>query len=169
MASRERRRAERQKRKARSAERRAEVAARYEQRNESARERLEPLREDERPAVVTVGAVVSALITLLSVAGYALWDVLRDDPRPNAFTVASFALVVGAMAYGLWRVRYWAVLGFQATLVLIILAATLAGISSLTVGLVLGNLAIAIAAGVLFWFMVKAMARIQMPERAPRD
>ena len=169
MASRERRRAERQKRKARSAERRADMAARYEERNVAAREKLEPLGEDERPAVVTVGAVISAVVTLLSVLGFALWDVLREDARPNALAVASFALVVGAMAYGLWRMRYWAVLGFQASLVLIIIAATLAAISSVTVGLVLGNLAVVVIAGVLFWHMVRAMARIQMPERAPRD
>ena len=62
MASRERKRAERHKRKARSAERRAQIAARYEERNRAAREALEPLSEDERPAVVTVGAVISGLI-----------------------------------------------------------------------------------------------------------
>src|SRR5689334_19951023 len=57
MASRERKRTERQKRKARSSERRAEVAARYEERNQAAREALEPLTPTERPVVVTVGAV----------------------------------------------------------------------------------------------------------------
>ena len=68
-----------------------------------------------------------------------LWDVLRDDPRPNGVGAVSFAILVGAMAYGLWRARYWAVLGFQAALVLVILAATLGMIGALTVGLLIGN------------------------------
>jgi hypothetical protein len=169
MASRERRRAERSKRKARSAERRTQVAAGYEERNRVAREALEPLREDERPPVVTAAAVISMAIAVLSIAGFALWGVLRDDPRPNAIGTISFALLIGAMAYGLWRARYWAVLGFQATLVLVILGATLGTISALTIGLLIGNLVIVAIAGTLFYFMVKALARIQIPERTPRE
>jgi hypothetical protein len=165
MPSRERRREERRKRKARSAERRTEIAGRYEERNREARESLEPLREDERPVVVTVAAVIATLITGLSVAGWALWDVLRDDPRPNAGGVVIFVGIIGTMAYGLWRARYWAVLGFQATLVIVILAATLGAISALTVGLAIGNFLVLVIAGTLFWHMVKALARIQMPER----
>jgi hypothetical protein len=169
MASRERRRAERSKRKARSAERRAQVAARYEERNRVAREALEPLQEDERPPIVTAAALISMTIAGLSIVGFAFWDVLRDDPRPNAVGAISFAILIGAMAYGLWRARYWAVLGFQAALVLVILAAVLGAVSALTVGLLIGNLVIIVIAGTLFYFMVKAMARIQIPERAPRD
>ncbi len=169
MARRERRRAERSKRKARSVERRGKIAARSEERNRAAREALEPLPEGERPAVVTAGAVISMTIAVLSIAGLALWDVLRDDPRPNGIGSISFAVLVGAMAYGLWRTRYWAVLGFQAALVLVILAATLGMISALTVGLLIGNFVVVAIAGTLFYFMIKAMARIQMPERTPRE
>jgi hypothetical protein len=165
MPSRERRREDRRKRKARSAERRAEIAERYEVRNREAREQLEPLGADERPTVVTVAAAITTLITALSVAGWALWDVLRDDPRPNAGGVIIFVAIIGAMSYGLWRARYWAVLGFQATLVIVILAATLGTISALTVGLAIGNFVVLAIAGTLFWHMVKALARIQMPER----
>jgi hypothetical protein len=169
MASRERRRAKRSKRKARSVERRSQIAARYEEKNRAKRETLEPLMEDERPPVVTAAAVISVTIAVLSLAGFALWDVLRDDPRPNAIGTISFVILLGAMAYGLWRTRYWAVLGFQAALVLVILMATLGMAGALTVGLLIGNLVIIAIAGTLFYFMIKAMARIQMPERAPRE
>ncbi len=165
MASRERRRAKRSKRKARSVERRDQIAARYEEKNRVAREALEPLPEGERPPVVTAAAVISVTIAVLSLAGFALWDVLRDDPRPNAIGTISFVILLGAMAYGLWRTRYWAVLGFQASLVLVILMATLGMAGALTVGLLIGNLVIIAIAGTLFYFMIKAMARIQMPER----
>ena len=50
---------------------------------------------------------------------------------------------------------------------LVILAATLQMVTALTVGLLIGNLVIVAIAGTLFYFMVKALARIQMPERAP--
>jgi hypothetical protein len=169
MAKREQRRAERSKRKARSTERRAQIAARYEERNRVAREGLEPLQEDERPPIVTAGAVICTIIAGLSFVGFALWDVLRDDARPNTVGSISFAILVGAMAYGLWRVRYWAVLGFQAALVLVILSAALGAVSALTLGLLIGSLVTIAVAGTLFYFMVKAMARIQMPERAPRE
>ena len=168
MANRERRRSESQKRKARAAERRSAIASRYEERNVEERQKLEPLEEAERPTVVTIAAVISAVVAVASIVGYALWDVLRDDPRPPALSVVSFVIVIGAMAIGLWRARYWAVLGFQATLVLVMLATTLGTIGALTVGLAIGNFLLLAAAGALFYFMIKAMARIQMPERAPR-
>ena len=77
---------------------------------------------------------------------------------------------MGVMAYGLWRARYWAVLGFQAILVLLISAATLGLVSAGSARRSsIGNLALIAIAGTLFYFMVKAMARIQMPERAPRE
>ena len=77
MASRERKRAERRKRKERGAERqavvadrRAAMAARTEEKNEAAREALEPLAEGERPTIVTIGAVISALIAISAIVGY---------------------------------------------------------------------------------------------------
>jgi hypothetical protein len=168
MAAREQKRAQRRKRKARAVEERERIAARYEEKNRVAREALEPLAEDERPAVVTVAAVISAALAVLSIAGFALWDLLRNDSRPGAIGAVAFVLVMASMAYGLWRTRYWAVLGFQAALALVILGATLAAISAATVGLLIGNVLVIAIAGTLFYFMIKAMARIQMPERAPR-
>jgi hypothetical protein len=109
------------------------------------------------------------VVCAASIAGFALWDVLRDDARPPAVQVATFAIIIGAMAYGLWRARYWAVLGFQAALLIVILLAAVGTIGALTVGIAIGNLAILAAAGTLFFFMVKALARIQMPDRLPRE
>ena len=193
MGSRERKRAARQKRKTRSAERRsvAEVAEETvastgssngadaaaaaprtetasERRDREAREDLVPLREGERPTVVTVAAVICTILTIAAIAGYALWDVLREEPRPELVGVIAFVGLVGAMAYGLWRARYWAVLGFQASLVLVIISNALGLVAALSLLQAVANVLLLIASGVLFWFMVKAMARIQMPERMPR-
>jgi hypothetical protein len=168
MASRERRRAERSKRKARSVERRGEIAARSEERNRTAREALEPLQEDERPAIVTVGAVLSGVVAASVLIAY-LAGAEVDGERPELLQVIPPAALMGVMSFGMWRVRYWAVLGFQAILALLIVAATLGLVGAENAAQLAGNLALIAVAGTLFYFMIKALARIQMPERAPRE
>jgi hypothetical protein len=196
VGSRERKRAERRKRKARGTARATEAAtgdsgaepvaengnarrsspiargyARAEERNRAAREALQPLRAGERPAAVTVGAVASTVMALAFCvsAALAVAGVEVNDDQPNPVPVLAMAAVLTAMAYGMWRARYWAVLGFQTLLLLLILTATgglvLAGSALQAAGTAL----LLIGAGTLFWFMVKAMARIQMPQRLPRD
>ena len=168
MASRERRRAERSKRKARSTERRAQIAAGYEERNRAAREALEPLPEEERPPVVTAGAVMSGLIGASVVIGYLAGATVNGE-RPGILQVVPPAVLMGVMSFGMWRVRYWAVLGFQAVLALLILAAALGLVGAGSAAQLGANLALIAIAGTLFYFMIKALARIQMPERKPRE
>ena len=166
MASRERRLAERSKRKARSVERRDQIAASYEGSNRAAREALEPLAQDERPPVVTVGAVISGLIAASVVIAYLAGAEVNGE-RPPILQVIPSAVVMGVMSFGMWRARYWAVLGFQAILALLILAAALGLVSAGSAAQLVGNLTLIAIAGSLFYFMIKALARIQMPERAP--
>jgi hypothetical protein len=143
--------------------------AKAEQRNQAAREALEPLGEGERPTVVTIGAIVSALIALSIVGGY-LAGVKVDGETPKVPQVAAPALILGVMAWGMWRARYWAVLGFQLILVFLIFSAVFGlAVQASTVGQFAATLGLLAVAGTFFFFMVKAMARIQMPERAPRD
>jgi hypothetical protein len=164
MASRERKRAERRKRKARVTGRRAEIAARYEERNRAARETLEPLAPQERPVVVTVGAVISGLVAISVLVAYALGATVNGN-RPHLLQVIIPALLMGVMAVGMWRVRYWAALGFQAILALLVLGATLGLVNAGGLAPVIGNLALIGIAGTLFYLMIRAMARIQLPSR----
>jgi hypothetical protein len=183
MGSRERRRAQRRKRKERSGERRAELQAkrearaeRTEEKNRAAREQLEPLAPEERPTVVTVAAVISAALALGTTLAYALGVEVGEfddfgnqtrEARPAVFPTVVSTLILSAMAYGLWRARYWAVLGFQTLLVLVLVVAAL-GLAQVTeIWRALVFAAILGLAGFLFYKMVKAMARIQMPERNP--
>jgi hypothetical protein len=70
----------------------------------------------------------------------------------------------------MWRARYWAVLGFQLILVFLIFSAVYGlALQAATVGQVAATLGLLAVAGAFFYFMVKAMARIQMPSRLPRD
>lgn len=166
MAAREQKRAQRRKRKARAVEERERIAARYEERNRAAREKLEPLEPDERPLIVTIGAVVSGAVAISVVVAYALGATVNGD-RPNIVQVIVPALLMGMMSFGMWRMRYWAVLGFEAILALLILAAVLGLVSATAAGPIIANVVLVAIAGTLFYFMIKAMARIKMPERTP--
>ena len=139
--------------------------ARAEERNQEAREALDPLAEGERPPVVTIGAVLSALLALSIVGGY-LAGVEVDGEKPPLAQVLAPALLMGMMAWGMWRARYWAVLGFQLLLVFLIFSAffgLLVQASSL--GEFAATFGLLAVSTTFFVFMVKAMARIQMPER----
>ena len=141
--------------------------AKAEERNQEAREALDPLAEGERPLVVTIGAVVSALIVASIVIGYLAGTEVNGE-KPRFIQVLAPALLMGIMAWGMWRARYWAVLGFQLILVFLIFSAVYGlALQAATVAQVLATLALLAVAGSFFFFMVKAMARIQMPTRNP--
>ena len=139
--------------------------ARAEERNQAARESLEPLAEGERPLVVTIGAVVAALIAISILAGY-LAGVEVEGDKPRLAQVLAPALIMGVMAWGMWRARYWAVLGFQLLLVFLIFSAVFGlAVQAATVAQFAVTLGLLAVTGTFFFFMVKAMARIQMPTR----
>jgi hypothetical protein len=145
--------------------------ARGRAKDEAARAALKPLAPGERPTAVTVGAIVAALLAAANlIAVIAGWDgAAGSDDRARA--VAGSLLVTGLLcvvAWGMWHARYWAVLGMQTLLALTLIAATLGIVTAENVPAMLVLVAIIAAAGTLFWFMVKAMARIQMPERPSR-
>ncbi|HEX8050998.1 MAG TPA: hypothetical protein VF504_05975, partial [Solirubrobacterales bacterium] len=93
-----------------------------------------------------------------------------NGETPKLPQVVAPAVIMGAMAWGMWHARYWAVLGFQLMLVIVLFSAffgLVVGASSATQ--IIGTVALLAAAGTFFYFMVKAMARIQMPTRLPRE
>lgn len=137
------------------------------QRNQAAREKLEPLAAGQRPTVVTVAAILCALVALSIVALYAA-DVKPNGETPRFAQVAAPALITGFLAWGMWRARYWAVVGFQLVLAFLIFASFygLALQAESLAGFLAGG-GLLVVSGVLFVLMVKAMARIQMPHRLP--
>ncbi|HSD24684.1 MAG TPA: hypothetical protein VLB79_10190 [Solirubrobacterales bacterium] len=195
--ARDRKRAERQKRKRRSAERtpppstsptaadageangepirsetfRERLARRSEERNAEARAKLEPLGKGERPGAVTVGAVVSGIlaviITISAVLAVTGVDAGGRDIKP--FPLIVFSAVLWAMAIGMWRARYWAVLGFQTLLLLVLLASAFGLVVVNSVLQAVGTTLLLAGSGVLFYFMIRAMARIQMPSPPGAD
>jgi hypothetical protein len=69
------------------------------------------------------------------------------------------------MTWGLWRARYWAVLGLEGLLGILLVIFSLFALRLSSVTDLVISVAILVPAGALFWFLIKAMARIQMPER----
>ena len=139
------------------------------QRNQEARERLAPLAEGERPPVVTVAAILCALIALSIVVLYAA-GVKPDGETPRFAQVAAPALITGVLAWGMWRARYWAVVGFQLVLVFLIFASFYGlALEADSLGGFLGSGVLLVVSGAFFVLMVKAMARIQMPHRLPPE
>jgi hypothetical protein len=122
----------------------------------------------ERPGAVTVGALVAAALALGNLIAFAAGLKIRGR-LPNAEGVIAFSVLMGVASVGMWRLRYWAVLGFQALLALIIIGFGLSLVVASSIrGLVIAVVVIVLA-GWLFYRLVRAMARIQMPERRPRD
>lgn len=154
----------RQKRKQRQRASAQARPSRSEQKNEEARAALTPLEPDERPLPVAIGAIVAALLGLVNLGLYVA-GVEIDGDRPQVVGVLAFSALMLTAAWGMWNVRYWAVLGMQALLGLVIIVFSLFAMTAASIWALLLALAVIGSAGTLFWFMVKALARIQMPTR----
>ena len=140
------------------------AASRSEAKNSAARARLAPLAEGERPRAVTVGAIVAALFGAVN-AGLWLAGLDIRGQRPSVLALV-FSVLLLVTAWGMWRARYWAVLAFQVLLALTLISVALPVVTSANALQALVFVAVVLVpGGALFWFLVKAMARIQMPER----
>jgi len=137
--------------------------ARGRARDEAARAALKPLAAGERPPAVTAGALVAAALALAELISFAI----SYDPGENGTALRSVLVVglLGVMAWGMWRVRYWAVLGMQTLLGITIVYASAAAMFAANLSAVILVAAIIVPFGALFWFLVKSMARIQMSRR----
>ena len=141
--------------------------SRSEQRNAEARAKLVPLAPGQRPAAVTVAAVLALALGIGNLIAYAA-GLTIDGKRPGLVSIALPSAIMLVAGLGMWRAKYWAVLGFQALLGILIcyLALFLIRASNLLGFLV--PIAIIVPAGFLFWKLVKSLARIQMPENPSR-
>lgn len=143
--------------------------SRSEARNQAARAALVPLAPGERPWAVTLSAILAAAFGGYNLVMFLLGTKLSlDGKKPGTAGVLLFALVMFTCAVGMWRLRYWAVLGFQALLAftLLILARSLILVSNLEgLAICVGGLS---AGGFLFYKLVRALSRIQLPVRERR-
>jgi len=139
--------------------------ARGRARDDEIRANLEPLAPGERPPVVTLAAII-AFVFAIANAATALTgnDISSATGDPSVATAVTTALLLVA-GFGMLARQYWAVLGFETILGLQIVFFSLyligvqkwwhAIIPLVAIGLL----------GWLFWKLVSAMARLQMPKR----
>lgn len=144
-------------------DRMAEMYARGRERDEAARASLEPLKPGERPKWVTISAIVAAVLALANLVAAAF---VEEEPTSAEWQQAALqAGILLIAAAGMWKSKYWAVLGFEVLLAF----AAIYGAGSLLLAsnieaAILGFVVMA-ASGFLFYKLVRAMARIQMPKR----
>jgi hypothetical protein len=132
--------------------------------DEAARAELQPLKPGERPPALIAAVIVAAALGIANVALYAAGVDVRGQ-APSAAGAIAFAVLMGAAAWGMWNLRYWAVLGFQALLAVTIIIAALSLAVASNLAAVALCLVIVVPGGWLFWKLVRVLARLQMPER----
>lgn len=138
---------------------------RSERRNAAIRATLTPYRVGERPWSIKIGAVLAAATggvqLILFLAGVKL---KVAGTHPAAGSTIVFALLMFTCAVGMWKMRYWAVLGFMALLGIAVVNFSLALVRvSNLLGLVIALAGIALP-GFLFFKLVRVLSRIQMPK-----
>ena len=138
--------------------------ARSRQKNEEARANLEPLKAGERPKAVTVAAILAALLVVANAVVYiAGWEV--QGSQPSLRGLLAYSVVLGAAAVGMWRAKYWAVLGFEMLLAITIILTAAVLLRASNWQAVVFCVAVLGVCTPLFWFLIRAMARLQMPTR----
>ena len=137
--------------------------ARAREKDEAVRAALVPLAPGERPWPITVSAVLAALFGAANIVFLLTgWEVDGETPVVSGLV---FAAIMFAAAIGMWHLKYWAVLGWEVLLGVTFIGAMLSLLRASNVQGVLLALAVMALTGPLFWFLIRQMARIQMPKR----
>jgi hypothetical protein len=133
-------------------------------RDERARAALTPLAAGERPpALLAAVAAAGLLAVAVAVGALTIHDLRRHGGSvPGGLFLAG---VSAALAVGMWRRRYWAVLGFEALLAFQILLTSLAFVVASTLLAAAACLVSIVLGGLLFWTLVRVMGRLQAGER----
>jgi hypothetical protein len=138
----------------------------YEERNAAVRATLEPLAPGERPTAVVVSVVLAALLGAGNLIAYAAGAKIGGK-RPAPEGILAFSALMFAWAYGMWRLWYPAVLLFMILLAVVATFFTLFFVeASNLLGFLVPPVIIG-GVGVLFYKLVRALSRIQMPKPPP--
>jgi hypothetical protein len=138
--------------------------ARAEERNAEVRAQLAPLQPGERPRALVAAAILAALLGTANLVAL-IAGVEVEGEQPSAAGVLVFCAVMYLAAGGLWTARYWAVMGFEVLLGLIVLVFSLFLLRASNVLAVVVCVPIIGIAGWLFWKLIRVMGRIQAPQR----
>jgi hypothetical protein len=116
-----------------------------------------------------VAIVVAILIGLGNVVDVLIGGKFRlGHTHPGKGGVILFAALMLVCAGGMWWMKYWALLGFQAILAFVILFFSLALISASSAPVALVEVAVIGGGGFLFYKLVRVLSRVQLPRRPQR-
>jgi hypothetical protein len=126
---------------------------------------LTPLARGERPPALIAAIVVALLLAVAIAIGTAtIHDLSRHGGSIPGGVFLSAVLIV--LAAGMYRQRYWAVVGFEALLVFQLLLTALALVLASTIYAALGCVIGLALGGWLFWKLIRVMGRLQAGEIA---
>lgn len=136
--------------------------------NDAARAELKPLAPGERPLALKLSAAMAATIAVSNLVLLATGWELEGVTQPGLAQSLGLPVFMAALAVGIWLRVYWALLAFQGVLAITILFAFLLLMRASNLqGALLCVVLIAICTP-LFWFLVKAMGRVQVSQQATR-
>jgi hypothetical protein len=139
---------------------------RGEERNEAVRATLTPLAPGERPWPLLVAVGLALLIAVGNIAQVAFGSKVKfGAAHTSVVGVAAFSVIMLVCAIGMWQKRYWALLGFEALLAIVIVLFCLVLVTSVDVARAVIALAVIGGGGYLFFKLVRVLSRIQMPQR----
>jgi hypothetical protein len=138
---------------------------RSEQRNAAVRATLKPLQPGERPWALKIAVVIAVLVGAGDLIDVLFGGTIKfGHNKAGVGGVVLFSVMMLVCAVGMWKLRYWAVLGFQAILAIVVLLFSLLLIRANNVlGLVVGVVVVG-GGGFLFYKLVRVLSRLQMPE-----
>ena len=144
--------------------------SRSEQRNAAVRATLAPLAPGERPWPLKVATLIAVLIG----AGDLIVVIIDGSFRIGGAHTAPggvilFSVLMLVCAWGMWQLRYWAVLGFQAILAFVILFFSLLLTRASNLLAVVAALVVVGGGGYLFYKLVRVLSRLQMPTPPGRE
>ena len=114
--------------------------------------------------------VAAGLITLVELRAAVTIQHARHAvyqlPTAAVITVVAAGAIAAVAAIGLWRVRYWAIVGFEIVLGFAVVFFSLFLLLASNVLALVICIAVIGFGGWLFWSLVRPMARVQMRDRA---
>ncbi len=140
---------------------------RGEERNERVRASLSPLEPGERPWPLRIAVILAVLVGIGDLIQLAVGGAVKFGSTHTSIPgTVLFSILMLTCAGGMWRLRYWAVLGFQALLALVVIAFSLVLVDANDILRGIIALAVIVAGGTLFFKLVRILSRLQLPSRS---
>jgi hypothetical protein len=133
-------------------------------RDAAAREALIPLAPGERPWAIKISVLLTAVLGAVNLVLFIVGAKPKvSGQHPKLPEILVFSGLMLMCSIGMWRLRYWAVLGFQTLLAIGLLGFSLALVRVNSVFWAAICVLIIGSGGYLFWKLVRVLSRIQMP------